>query len=316
MYEFVVNPASRSGQGKQYWKRVKAVLEERKIPYNVSFSNAPGQVREIIRNLCILHHNEKFHLVILGGDGTVNEALQGIEDFESIWVSYIPTGSSNDLARDLGISKVPELALESILKKENEITMDIGVVHYDQASLRGKEVTISDRRFAVGCGIGFDAAVCEEAMQSPVKDLMNRLKLGKLTYLGIALKQIIQAKMVNGSIRLDGKEPILVSNIFLIVTMVHKYQGGGFMFCPHAKADDGLLDVCIAANASKTKVLRILPTAYKGKHIQFPQVQQYRAKEVIIETQQPMWVHTDGEVQVQSNRICITCLKEKVRFIY
>ena len=50
-------------------------------------------------------------MVILGGDGTVNEAVQGIEDFDKAVISYIPTGSSNDLARDMGISKNPEEAM-------------------------------------------------------------------------------------------------------------------------------------------------------------------------------------------------------------
>lgn len=48
--------------------------------------------------------------------------------------------------------------------------------------------------FAVSCGIGFDAAVCEEAMNSKIKDFFNRIKLGKLTYFGIAIKQLISAK--------------------------------------------------------------------------------------------------------------------------
>ena len=65
---------------------------------------------------------------------------QGIEDFSKVSISYIPTGSSNDLARDMGISRNPEEALEAILKAEKEIYMDMGIVHYEQAFLNGKEM--------------------------------------------------------------------------------------------------------------------------------------------------------------------------------
>ena len=108
MYYFIVNPASKTGVGAKYWNRVEKVLKERNIAYQVRFSKAAGQVEEIVRKLIKETKEKLIHLVILGGDGTVNEAVQGIEDFEKVNLSYIPTGSSNDLARDMGISKNPE----------------------------------------------------------------------------------------------------------------------------------------------------------------------------------------------------------------
>ena len=104
MYYFIVNPTSKTGLGEKYWQRVKTVLEERKIEYKVIFSKRTGHVEEIVRKLTRETKRDKVHMVILGGDGTVNEAIQGIEDFGKAVISYIPTGSSNDLARDMGIS--------------------------------------------------------------------------------------------------------------------------------------------------------------------------------------------------------------------
>ena len=133
MYYFIVNPASKTGVGAKYWDRVKKVLDEKAVSYQVRFSKAAGQVEEIVRELTSKSIKDMIHLVILGGDGTVNEAVQGIKDFTKVVISYIPTGSSNDLARDMGISKNPEEALEAILKSEKEIYMDMGLVHYDKA---------------------------------------------------------------------------------------------------------------------------------------------------------------------------------------
>ena len=316
MYYFIVNPTSKTGVGEKYWQRVKAVLEEKKIAYKVIFSKKVGHVEEIVKKLTTETKRDKIHMVILGGDGTVNEAIQGIEDFEKVVISYIPTGSSNDLARDMGISRNPEEALEAILKAEKEIYMDMGLVHYDKAYLNGKEVEIPDRRFMVGCGIGFDAAVCEESTHSKFKNALNKIKLGKLTYVGIALKQLIQSEMIDGKIILDDEKEIPIKRMFFTVAMVHHYEGGGFKFCPEAKEDDGLLDFCVAADASKLKVLRILPTAYDGKHVKFKEIQMFRGKKATIETEKPMWVQTDGEVKTQASKITVSDLGKKVHFIY
>ena len=316
MYYFIVNPTSKTGLGEKYWQRVKTVLEERKIEYKVIFSKRTGHVEEIVRKLTGETKKDKVHMVILGGDGTVNEAIQGIEDFRKAVISYIPTGSSNDLARDMGISRNPEEALDAILKAEREAYMDMGLLHYDEAYINGKEAEVPDRRFMVGCGMGFDAAVCEEVAKSKLKNILNKVKLGKLTYLGIALKQLIQSEMIDGKVVLDDTKEIPVKRMYFTVAMVHHYEGGGFKFCPDALDNDGLLDFCIASDASKLKVLRIIPTAFDGKHVRFKEIQMLRGKRATIEVEKPMWVQTDGEVKAQAKKITVSDLGEKVHFIY
>ena len=316
MYYFVVNPTSKTGLGEKYWKRVEKILNERKIEYKVIFSKRVGHVDKIVKELTTRSKKDKLHLVILGGDGTVNEAVQGIDDFERVVISYIPTGSSNDLARDMGISRNPEEALDSILKAEREAFMDMGLVHYDEAFLNGEKIEIPDRKFMVGCGIGFDAAVCEESMRSKFKNILNKVKLGKLTYLGIALKQLIQSEMIDGKIILDETQDITVKRMYFTVAMVHHYEGGGFKFCPDAKDDDGLLDFCVASNASKLRVLRIIPTAFEGNHVRFKEIQMLRGKKATIVVDKPMWVQTDGEVKAQAKKISVSDFGKKVHFIY
>ena len=316
MYYFIINPTSRSGQGKKYWKRIKPLLEEKQIVYQAVFSKKIGHTEKIMRDLCEDKGKERIHVVILGGDGTVNEAIQGIDDFSKVDISYIPTGSSNDLARDMGIPRVPEEALENILAARKEAYLDMGLLEYEKAYNKGKEVHVPSRRFMVGCGMGFDAAVCQEANASGIKSLLNRLKLGKLTYLGIALKQLIGMKLVPAVLTLDGKDVIEMKAMFFAVGMVHRYQGGGMLFCPEAKTEDGMLDFCVAFNASKLRVLWILPSIYKGKHVGNKEVGMYRAKSAVLEAKEPLWVHTDGEVKVKAKKIRLSDLGEKIHLIY
>ena len=179
--------------------------------------------------------------------------------------------------------------------------MDLGTITYDDKTLR---------HFAVSCGIGFDAAVCEEALHSPIKDTLNKLGLGKLTYLGIALKQLFAAKAVSCQLTLDDNAPINIHTILFVTVMNHRYEGGGFQFCPDACDRDGILNICAVGDISKLLVLVALPTAFWGKHYFVKGITPYRARQIKIETSSPLWVHTDGEVLRRASSFTVSCVPE------
>lgn len=306
MYYIIVNPASKSGHGLQIWQKLEPVFNERKIPYEVMISTHNGHVAELVRK--ITSSDMTVNLIILGGDGTMNEALQGIRDFSKVNIGYIPTGSSNDLARDMNLNKDPMKILKTILNGGVSRKTDVGLLTYADSA--------PDKRyFIVSSGIGFDAAVCEEALSSRIKNMLNKIKLGKLTYLGIALKQLIAARPISCELYLDGKPPIYVNRFLFIASMIRRYEGGGFKFCPDADSGDGLLDLCFVGSLPKLLILFALPTAFFGKHYIFPRISHYRANRVEIKTSAPLWVHTDGEVYVKSDHIYLTCEKQKLNFL-
>ena len=324
MYHIIINPASRSGLGKQLWtEAVKPALDEKGIAYEAYFSNKPGDVAVLAKKITgdyakapmsetgpsAYSLQDACKLIILGGDGTVNEALQGIVPDAQVIIGYIPTGSSNDLARDMGISKKPLEALHTILEAEKNPAgirpMDKGIVSYAS----------TERAFAVSCGIGFDAAVCEEAMQSKIKDTLNRLKLGKLTYLGIALKQLFTAKSVSCDLYLDDREPIHIKKFLFVASMTHRFEGGGFKFCPTADYADGIFDMCVVGGVPKLLILCALPTAFFGKHFMFRGVDHYRAKRIRIKTSVPLALHTDGEFLGKTDKLEISCKPKNIYFI-
>lgn len=308
MYHIIINPASRSGKGLQIWKeQVEPMLHRQNIAYRSYFSRGAGDVARLAAEISSpVSDGEPLRLIILGGDGTMNEALQGVADPGRVIIGYLPTGSSNDLARDLKLPKSPAEALDLILHGGRVTHMDMGTVRYDDGTCR---------RFAVSCGIGFDAGVCQEALHSGIKVVLNRLGLGKLTYLGIALKQLITAKKVSCRLTLDGQPPIELSRFFFVTNMLHRYEGGGFLFCPGADATDGVLDLCAVGNIPKPLVLFALPTAFFGKHYLFKGVDLYRARNIRIETSEPLWVHTDGEVTRKASSFSVTCSPQALRII-
>lgn len=323
MYNIIVNPASKSGRGAKIWSMIEPVLAKKKIEYKVFFSKEAGHVIQIVRELSSSLSEDAsgtvLQLIVLGGDGTLNETLQGISDFSRVQIGYIPTGSSNDLARDLKLPKDPLEVLENILSCQKATLMDLGRLTYDQLSgelSRQHSNTFSARRyFSVSSGIGFDAAVCEEALASKFKNTLNKMGLGKLTYLAIALKQLIASKKITCTITLDDRELIVLPKFLFVACMIHQYEGGGFKFCPGADSHDGILDICVIGNFPKWLVLLALPTAFFGKHFLFKGIDHYTASRIHLETSAPLWVHTDGEVTRKSNSITITCEKEKIQFL-
>lgn len=323
MYYIIVNPASKSGRGAKIWSMLEPVLNEREIEYRVLFSRQAGHVISLVRDLCVSNLTPEagsvLNLIVLGGDGTLNETLQGITDFDRVRIGYIPTGSSNDMARDLRLSKDPLVILEQILACREPLKMDLGCLTYesvsDQLSRQHSRELTRKRYFAVSAGIGYDAAVCEEALASKFKNVLNKIGLGKLTYLTIALKQLITTPKVTCEILLDEKTRIHLPKFLFVAGMIHKYEGGGFKFCPAASFQDGRLNVCVVGNIPKWLVLIALPTAFSGKHYRFKGIDHYTAEKLSIQTSAPLWVHTDGEVSIKSDAITITCEKEKIQLL-
>ena len=309
MYHIIINPASRSGKGIRLWQQeVVPYLEKNKIPYAAHFSNKQGDIAKIATPLAKAASKENhITMILFGGDGTFNEAIQHIDDFSNITIGYVPTGSSNDLARDLGVTKGPVEALDNIFKDGHIHPMDIG------------EVVLGDgtkRRFAVSCGIGFDAAVCADVNQSTAKYVLNKLGLGKLAYVGIALTQLCSAAYPDVTIELDNGKTISLHRYLFIVAMNHRYEGGGFKFCPMANSADGILDMCTVIKRPLPVLLCALVKAYSGKHFSFRGIKPYASSRFVITSSEPQWVHTDGEVVGKTDKLTITCKKQVINMMY
>lgn len=305
MLDCVVNPVSRSGKGLKLWQNViKPYLIEKNLPFNVHFSKERGDVTRIVWELCS-SKKEPFTLVLLGGDGTLNDAVQGITDFEKITIAYIPTGSSNDLARDMKITKNIKKRLKQITSNPVIKKMDIGLVDYGNHT----------RCFVDACGIGFDAAVCQKSTHSRLKKSLNKIGLGKLTYAIIALNQVLHSPKATAILEYDDGRIITLKNFLFSVAMLHCYEGGGLKFCPAADAFDGILDTCTVNDKSCAGVFTALPFAFKGYHTKIKGISISTCSRVKIKTDIPLWVHTDGEVTQKAQEITVSMIEDKLSFI-
>lgn len=307
MYHIIINPASGSGKGLKVWhKKIEPALQHRGVSYTPYFSEKSGDVAKLAENILITDRSRPIVIVVIGGDGSLNEALYGMPDTDAVILGYIPTGSSNDLARDLNLPKNPIDALDIVVNTGRPMFMDLARLTYDDGS---------ERLFAVSCGIGFDAAVCEEVKHVKMKSFLNKCGLGVLTYLGVALKQLFTAQEVSCRIFLDDNSPIEIKSFLFIAAMLHRYEGGGFKFCPAADDRDGLLNICTVGKLPKLLILLALPTAYLGIHYIFKGITHYTASCIRVEASKPLWVHTDGEVTRTSCSFTASCLPKSIQLL-
>lgn len=307
MYYFIINPNSRSGRGKIIWHLVKTHLDELQIPYKFYYTRYKFHATKLATLLC-QNIDAPINLVVLGGDGTINEVINGITDFTKVSLGYIPSGSSNDFARSLRISSNPLEALATVLDAPKQTVVDIGEM--EVLDINGN--VLSQRKFAVSSGIGFDAAICYEALNSKIKDVLNLLGLGKLTYAIIAIKQVICYKSTSGELIIDGTIKKNYSNILFLVSMIHKYEGGGAILAPQADYKDKKLSICFVHNLSRWKVLLLFPTAFFAKHTHFKGVEIFDCSTIELIQKEARVTHADGEFGGNNRRIRVSCNKETI----
>ena len=322
MYYCIVNPSARSGKGKEIWMKLEERFKDAGLEFRAVFTKGPGHATELARSITtkdVPKEDLPFKIVVMGGDGTLNEVMNGIADFDKTLVGYVPIGSSNDFARDLNYPKKVDDLIHSIIEGKEVRALDLGKLTYNNMTKpmsRLHDETISNTRiFDVSAGIGFDAAVCEEALSSGTKNFFNRIGLGKLTYGSIAIRQLLGAERIPCDITLDDSETIHLNRFIFIAAMIHHYEGGGFNFAPKADLTDGKFDLVYAGDMPSARMLVALPCSFFGHYYWIKGVGHHVTQKVRIRTDVPMWVHTDGEVSVKSDDITLECLQQKLRLM-
>ncbi len=307
MYHFIINPKSSSGKGIRHWWTVKDELDRQNIAYTADFTKQVGHATELASKICLEHEGVK-NIVVLGGDGTLNEVINGIDKFDDVILGYIPSGSSNDLARSLKIPKKPLKSLANILKPNRFIYLDYGEMDF-------KDNDIKPRKFGCSSGVGYDAGVCEEVQGSVLKKKLNSFGAGKFVYLAIAIKQLFSTKLQDATIIIDNIKTEKYKKVLLVSNMIHKFQGGGLKMAPDADPTDGKLSICLVHGLPRAILILVFPTILFGKHIHFKGVETFHCSSIEIILDRKFAVHTDGEVPTFSSHIKVRCIPGKIRMI-
>ncbi|MDO4616254.1 MAG: diacylglycerol kinase family protein [Lachnospiraceae bacterium] len=298
MLHVIANPASHSGTGAGRIKKLTRQLEKEHLDFCLHMTTGKGNAGTIVSTLSLTSEDQ---LLLSGGDGSMNELISGLSLPCPADVLLFPSGSGNDFARGMKISKeledlIPFLDRQAAVPSRN---IDLGQV----TSFPSKESSshaLKDKRFCVSCGFGMDAATCDALETGKLKSICNRLHIGKLSYLIVGIRTILQTgkdKRAAVKVTADGKTVRFRNTVFLSVHNL-PYEGGGFPFAPEASPEDGILDVCVIHVPSRFLMLPMLAACLLGgRHTAFRHFcTSIRCKTITVSSDRPMPLHTDGEV--------------------
>jgi diacylglycerol kinase (ATP) len=283
-----LNPTAGRGRAGKRAQRIGELLGRTGVPVEVHESQGVGDLEEQVRR-----HVEQGgqRIVVAGGDGSIHEAANGILRGGGIAaLGVIPSGTGNDFAKACGIpldwEQATTLLADRLSSGALARRVDIG--------------RINDRYFANGAGIGFDAKVTRIARS-------NRMPIGDLVYLLAILRGMVDG-IATPHMRITADETIWDGPITLANIANGPWIGGMFHIAPGARNDDGVFDLLIAGPVSRARILTLLPKLISGTHLQEKEIAHKTVTRLVVECNEPVASHLDGEVQPLHERFEIELL--------
>lgn len=280
-FKIIVNPTSGRGMGEKSYPTIESELKKLGLDFGMCRTEAPGHAIRLAEQAA----SDGFDVVVAaGGDGTLNEVLNGLmcaslPGGERPALGVIPIGRGNDFCYGIDVPNDIETVCQLLASGETR-PIDIGFV-------KGGDYP-EGCYFGNGVGIGFDAVVGFEALK------LDRLG-GFPSYIVAALKTILlyyQAPPVQ--IEVDGltsTQPALMVSV-----MNGRRLGGGFMMAPEGSMDDGQLDLCIAGEVSRLGILALIPRFMMGTQAGHQAITTGRAAAIkVTALQGSLPAHCDGE---------------------
>lgn len=270
MYHIIFNPVAGKQKAFKNLGIVERVMAERNAKYEIYKSGGVHDAEYITRELTKSGEKE---LVVLGGDGTLNEVLNGIHDPSNCNLGLVPSGTGNDFAARMGIPLDAEKATLRIL---------------DGVAKPVDYIDVSGTRSMNVAGLGIDVDVLERCQRGR----MN----GKLKYLISLVKSLFLFKGYNVKIECEGGETETRSVLICAVCNGSLF-GGGIKICPEADPSDGKMDVvCVDDPKSILKRMKMLIELMKGKILSYPLTTYFKADKVTFAPENKCPIQLDGEL--------------------
>ena len=295
--ELIVNLTAGGGKPNHHLQTVLKYLKENGLNFKVSYTSHHGEAVELAQKTA---DKDVDLIVSIGGDGTVNEIVNGImKSKNNPSLGIIPLGWANDFIKSTNISSDIIEACKIIIKGKTK-KIDVGLIN-------------GQIYFANICGIGFDAEIAQLANQLKNRH-PNWNTLSAYVYVLATVRKLLSPFSYHDvKIKFDGQE--IHSKILFIAISNGKFYGGRFKITPEAILDDGLLEVCVVEGMGRLKYLMSIPKVFKGTHESIRGISFYRAKEIVIQSSEPVMAQVSGEVIEGQKIFTITLLPKSLKLI-
>ncbi len=287
-YVVIVNPCAGKGRARKVIPIICEVMKASGEAFEIWQTTRPGHAVELAKKAAQLGVEV---VVAVGGDGTVFEVVNGIVH-TGVILGIIPTGTGNDLARSLHISKDTTHAIQQILSGTPK-KIDLGIAN--------------GKYFINVASIGIDAEIAAWTKQT------KKFLSGSSAYIVSMIKNIITYKPIHMKFTIDGQ--CFEQETLLAAICNGKYYGGGVRIAPNAILDDGLFEICIIERLTKWKTLRLFPTVFFGKHIKFKEVKIYKGHEITVEFTGDTKLNLDGDLFKVSSSVLFHVEHQTVKII-
>jgi diacylglycerol kinase (ATP) len=262
------NPTARRGKARRLLEGALKVFRRQNVHFDVRESQSSQHLMELARRA----REEKPDLIVTaGGDGTHHYVINGLLGSETP-LGLLPMGTGNDLAKGVGMPMDVHAAAAELLNghvREIDLARAGGVM------------------YACIAGVGFDSTVTRYANEHA------RWLSGSLAYTWSLLCCMGEYRPQHLEITADG-ESFSEEVLFAVVGNNSSY-GGGIKLAPRARLDDGNLDICIVPYLSRFELLRWVPRAYRGEHLNHPRIKYLQARKITLHPASRMELFGDGE---------------------
>ena len=295
VHVFVVNPAAGQG-GREGEIRQKLAKYGDGLEYELYRTSAPGDATRFVKDWCRTHPDRTVRFYACGGDGTLNEVVNGAVEFSQASVTAFACGSGNDYVKYYG-GAAPFLDLDKLIQAE-ERPVDL--------------IRVGDRYCINICHFGFDTVVAKTMAQVKRKRFLG----GKNAYTTGVVVALFKAMKNHCVVRVDG-EALNRRDMLLCTVANGKYVGGMFQCAPRSLNDDGLLDVCMVRPVSRLTFVALVRLYAQGRHLEDRRLQRYvvyrRGRRVELEAEEGFAISLDGEI-LDGSRFAIEVVPHGIRF--
>jgi YegS/Rv2252/BmrU family lipid kinase len=303
----IVNPTAARGTVWRTLATARRELIDLGIVFTERTTSRAGEAAEMTRaalrdGIC--------RVVAVGGDGTLNEVVNGYLDSggqainPAAAIGLLPCGTGSDFRRSLGL-KTRADAIRALTTPNTRMLDAVRVEFKDKDNAPSSRFCINVATF----GLGGETAAAVNRWRETLPKWIG----GRARFMAAAVRGLGQYRNLSVRVRLDGEREFEIKSNLLVVAN-GRFAGGGMMLAPHAKLDDGLLDVILTDRATRLDVIKELPRMQRGAYLNNPKVSEMRAREVAISSDAPLAIEIDGE-HAGSTPARLTALPAAVRFV-
>jgi diacylglycerol kinase (ATP) len=277
---FFVNPAAGNGAAGQRWAELAHVAAQAGLHGETLLSEAPGHLTELAGQAVA---SGAHRLVVVGGDGTINEVVNGIlaTGYTGLELAVVPRGTGDDFARSLGLPTRPEEAFR-IAAEGSLRTIDAG-----RASFQDWNGSPRERYFVNFAGAGISGAIARRGAAT------SRRMGAKPAYLWATVAVFLRWKSV--PMRVDLDEATRSAVLYEVLVANGPYTAGGMRVAPDAVPDDGQFDTILIGDFTKAEFAMTFPKIYRGTHVGHRKIEVVRASTVGVSADELLPVVLDGE---------------------